>query len=101
MEGLLLFIVVLISMDGLNSVAFSINGNLYFKINKTTIAQTRKAFMDFDTCNLQDPPMPPNSVSVYHLDLLEKSKFKDYESLFTHRHTQDQARETYLVSELR
>ncbi|PHU10938.1 hypothetical protein BC332_17868 [Capsicum chinense] len=88
-------------MDRLNSVAFSINGNLYFKINKTTIAQTRKAFMDFDTCNLQDPPMPPNFVSVYHLDLLEKSKFKDYESLFTHRLTQDQARATYLVSELR
>ncbi|KAF3622911.1 hypothetical protein FXO38_31016 [Capsicum annuum] len=101
MEGLLLLIVVLISMDRLNSVAFSINGNLYFKINKTTIAQTRKAFVDFDTCNLQDPPMPPNSVSVYHLDLLEKSKFKDYESLFTHRLTQDQARATYLVSELR
>ncbi|PHT42183.1 hypothetical protein CQW23_16208 [Capsicum baccatum] len=101
MERLLLLIVVLISMDRLNSVAFSINGNLYFKINKTTIAQTRKDFMDFDACNLQDPPMPPNSVSVYHLDLLEKSKFKDYESLFTHRLTQDQARATYLVSELR
>ncbi|PHT42162.1 hypothetical protein CQW23_16187 [Capsicum baccatum] len=57
--------------------------------------------MDFDTCNLQDPLMPPNSVSVYHLDLLEKSKFKDYESLFTHRLTQDQARATYLVSEFR
>ncbi|PHT42161.1 hypothetical protein CQW23_16186 [Capsicum baccatum] len=52
--------------------------------------------MAFDTSNLKDPPMPPNSVSVYHLDFLEKSKFKDYDSLFTHRLAQDQARATFL-----
>ncbi|PHU10968.1 hypothetical protein BC332_17898 [Capsicum chinense] len=68
----------------------------YEEVNKTAIAQTRKAFMAFDTSNLKDPPMPPNSVSVYHLDLLEKSKFKDYDSLFTHRLAQDQARATFL-----
>ncbi|PHT75120.1 hypothetical protein T459_18642 [Capsicum annuum] len=33
--------------------------------------------MTFDISNLKDAPMPPNSVCVYHLDLLEKSKFKD------------------------
>ncbi|XP_047259393.1 aspartyl protease AED1-like, partial [Capsicum annuum] len=60
-----------------NSIAFPINENLYFNVNKTAIAQTRKVFMTFDISNLKDPPMPPNSVCVYHLDLLEKSKFKD------------------------
>ncbi|KAM3269847.1 hypothetical protein P3S67_029753 [Capsicum chacoense] len=101
MEHLLFLTVLLISMVCLNSIAFSINENLYFKVNKTVIAQTRKAFMDFDMSNLQDSPMPPNSVSVYPLDLLEKSKFKDYDSLFTHRLAQDQARETFLASQFR
>ncbi|KAF3667049.1 putative galactose oxidase-like [Capsicum annuum] len=63
MEHLLFLIVLLISMVYLNSISFSINENLYFKVNKTAIAQTRKAFMDFDISNLQDPPMPPNSAS--------------------------------------
>ncbi|KAM3269846.1 hypothetical protein P3S67_029752 [Capsicum chacoense] len=74
MEHHLFLIVFLISMVCSNSIAFSINENLYFKVNKTAIAQIRKAFMAFVISNLQDPPMPPNSVSVYHLDLLEKSK---------------------------
>ncbi|KAM3336849.1 hypothetical protein P3S68_032549 [Capsicum galapagoense] len=96
-----ILIVFLISMVCSNSISFSINENLYFKVNKTAIAQIRKIFMAFDISNLQDPPMPPNSVSVYHLDLLEKSKFKDYDSLFTQRLAQDQARATFLASEFR
>ncbi|KAF3667051.1 hypothetical protein FXO37_10211 [Capsicum annuum] len=57
--------------------------------------------MAFDISNLQDPPMLPNSVSVYYLDLLEKSKFKDYDSLFTQRLARDQARATFLAAEFR
>ncbi|WMV36470.1 hypothetical protein MTR67_029855 [Solanum verrucosum] len=57
--------------------------------------------MAFDTSNLQDPPMPPKSFSVYHLDLFEKSKFKDYDSVLNNRLSQDDARATYLSSMLR
>nr|XP_016502718.1 PREDICTED: protein ASPARTIC PROTEASE IN GUARD CELL 2-like [Nicotiana tabacum] len=57
--------------------------------------------MSFDISRLQDPPMPSYSFSVYHLDIFEKSKFKDYESLLTNRLAQDHARATYLASKFK
>ncbi|XP_055824478.1 aspartyl protease AED1-like [Solanum dulcamara] len=100
MEQLLLTL-ILMSMLHLNSLASLINEKSYFKVNYTALKQARKAFMAFDTSNLQDPPMPPKSFSVYHLDLFEKSKFKDYDSVFNNRLAQDHVRATYLSSRLR
>lgn len=101
MVHLLLITLILMSMLHLNSLASLINEKSYFKVNSTALKQARKAFMAFDTSNLQDPPMPPKSFSVYHLDLFEKSKFKDYDSVFNNRLSQDDARATYLSSMLR
>ncbi|TMW88904.1 hypothetical protein EJD97_017933 [Solanum chilense] len=102
MEYLLLITLILMSMFHLNSFASNlINEKSYFKVNSTALKQARKAFMAFDTSNLQDPPMPPKSFSVYHLDLFEKSKFKDYDSVFNNRLSQDNASATYLSSMLK
>ncbi|KAG5593876.1 hypothetical protein H5410_035108 [Solanum commersonii] len=101
MAHLLLITLIIMSMLHLNSLASLINEKSYFKVNSTALKQARKAFMAFDTSNLQDPPMPPKSFSVYHLDLFEKSKFKDYDSVFNNRLSQDDARATYLSSMLR
>ncbi|XP_019228636.1 PREDICTED: protein ASPARTIC PROTEASE IN GUARD CELL 2-like [Nicotiana attenuata] len=57
--------------------------------------------MSFDISKLQDPPMPSYSFSVYHIDVFEKSKFKDYDSVLTNRLAQDHARATYLASKFK
>ncbi|XP_016445366.2 protein ASPARTIC PROTEASE IN GUARD CELL 1-like [Nicotiana tabacum] len=101
MENPLFLLLLLISILHWNSFASLINEKSYFKINSSSIKQARKAFMSFDISKLQDPPMPSYSFSVYHIDVFEKSKFNDYESMLTHRLAQDHARATYLASKLK
>nr|XP_009773449.1 PREDICTED: protein ASPARTIC PROTEASE IN GUARD CELL 1-like [Nicotiana sylvestris]XP_016445367.1 PREDICTED: protein ASPARTIC PROTEASE IN GUARD CELL 1-like [Nicotiana tabacum] len=57
--------------------------------------------MSFDISKLQDPPMLSYSFSVYHIDVFEKSKFTDYDSVLTNRLAQDHARATYLASKFK
>lgn len=60
----LLLTLILMSMLHLIALASLINEQSYFKVNYTDLKQARKAFMAFDTSNLQDPPMPPNSLCL-------------------------------------
>ncbi|MCD9639264.1 hypothetical protein HAX54_023672 [Datura stramonium] len=54
--------------------------------------------MSIDPTKLLDPPMPSYTFTIYNLDLFEKSKFKDYDSLFESGLSGCQARADYLAS---
>ncbi|XP_015081191.1 aspartyl protease family protein 2-like [Solanum pennellii] len=60
--------------------------------------QARKRFMSLDPTKLPDPPMPSYTFTVYHRDVFEKSKFKDYDSLLDNRLARCHARASYLAS---
>ncbi|WMV36466.1 hypothetical protein MTR67_029851 [Solanum verrucosum] len=62
--------------------------------------QARKIFMSLDPTKLPDPPMPSYTFTVYHRDVFEKSKFKDYDSLLENRLARCNARARYLASVL-
>ncbi|MCD7456540.1 hypothetical protein HAX54_032127 [Datura stramonium] len=54
--------------------------------------------MSIDPTKLLHPPMPSYTFTIYNRDLFEKSKFKDYDSLFESRLARCQARADYLAS---
>ncbi|PHT42158.1 hypothetical protein CQW23_16183 [Capsicum baccatum] len=54
--------------------------------------------MSTDPMKLPDPPMPYYTLTIYNLDLFEKSKFKDYDSLLESRLASCQARANHLAS---
>ncbi|KAH0654831.1 hypothetical protein KY285_029713 [Solanum tuberosum] len=56
--------------------------------------------MSLDPTKLPDPPMPSYTFTVYHRDVFEKSKFKDYDSLLENRLARCNARAKYLASVL-
>lgn len=77
------------------------NANSLSPLNSTYIMQARKRFMSLDPTKLPDPPMPSYTFTVYHRDVFEKSKFKDYDSLLDHRLARSHARASYLASVLK
>ncbi|XP_019231788.1 PREDICTED: protein ASPARTIC PROTEASE IN GUARD CELL 1-like [Nicotiana attenuata] len=54
--------------------------------------------MSLDPSKISDPPMPSYTFTLYNRDVLEKSKFKDYDSLLTSRLARCHARASYLSS---
>ncbi|MCD7456546.1 hypothetical protein HAX54_032133 [Datura stramonium] len=54
--------------------------------------------MSLDPSKLPDPPMPSYTFTIYHRDVFEKSKFKNYDSLLENRLARCQARADYLAS---
>ncbi|KAM3220741.1 protein ASPARTIC PROTEASE IN GUARD CELL 1-like [Capsicum annuum] len=76
----------------------SSNAKFLSSLNSTYIMQARKRFMSIDPTKLSDPPMPTYSFSIYHRDVFEKSKFKDYDSLLDNRIARCNARASYLAS---
>ncbi|KAK4337584.1 hypothetical protein RND71_042071 [Anisodus tanguticus] len=56
--------------------------------------------MSLDPTKLPDPPMPSYTFSIYHRDVFEKSKFKNYYSLLESRLARCHARANYLASVL-
>ncbi|KAK4712922.1 hypothetical protein R3W88_018829 [Solanum pinnatisectum] len=56
--------------------------------------------MSLDPTKLPDPPMPSYTFTVYHRDVFEKYKFKDYNSLLENRLARCNARARYLASVL-
>ncbi|KAK4337585.1 hypothetical protein RND71_042072 [Anisodus tanguticus] len=59
--------------------------------------EARKRFMSLDPTMLPDPPMPSYTFTVYHRDVFEKSKFKQYDSLLENRLSRGHARASYLA----
>ncbi|KAF3649736.1 putative protein ASPARTIC PROTEASE IN GUARD CELL 1-like [Capsicum annuum] len=54
--------------------------------------------MSIDPTKLPNPPMPSYTLTIYNLDLFEKSKFKNYDSLLESRLANCQARANHLAS---
>ncbi|MCD9639258.1 hypothetical protein HAX54_023666 [Datura stramonium] len=54
--------------------------------------------MSLDPTKLPDPAMPSYTFTIYHRDVFEKSKFKDYDSLIESRLARCHARASYLAS---
>ncbi|XP_019228633.1 PREDICTED: aspartic proteinase nepenthesin-2-like [Nicotiana attenuata] len=54
--------------------------------------------MSIDPTKLPDPPMPSYTFTIYHRDIFEKSKFKDYDSLLENRLARGHARASSLAS---
>ncbi|KAM3359734.1 protein ASPARTIC PROTEASE IN GUARD CELL 1-like [Capsicum galapagoense] len=76
----------------------SSNAKFLSPLNSTYIMQARKRFMSIDPTKLSNPPMPTYSFSIYHCDVFEKSKFKDYDSLLDNMIARCNARASYLAS---
>ncbi|XP_070044595.1 aspartic proteinase nepenthesin-2-like [Nicotiana tomentosiformis] len=88
----------------LMSIIFSIllvvlgNEKSFSPLNSTYIKQAKERFMSLDPTKLPDPPMPSYTFTIYHRDVFEKSKFKDYDSLLENRLARSHARASSLAS---
>ncbi|KAH0652197.1 hypothetical protein KY289_029875 [Solanum tuberosum] len=54
--------------------------------------------MSLDPSKLSDPPMPSYAFTIYHRDVFEKSKFKNYDSLLKNRLARCEDRANYIAS---
>nr|XP_025887724.1 protein ASPARTIC PROTEASE IN GUARD CELL 2-like [Solanum lycopersicum] len=54
--------------------------------------------MSLDPSKLLDPPMPSYAFTIYHRDVFEKSKFKNYDSLLKNRLARCEDRANYIAS---
>ncbi|KAH0744570.1 hypothetical protein KY290_032563 [Solanum tuberosum] len=54
--------------------------------------------MSLDPSKLPDPPMPSYAFTIYHRDVFEKSKFKNYDSLLKNRLARCEDRANYIAS---
>ncbi|PHT41938.1 hypothetical protein CQW23_20792 [Capsicum baccatum] len=68
-----------------SDILVATNENIHHSLNYTSILQARKDFMSLDISNLSYHSPFPYSLPLYHRDVFEKSKFKDYDSLLDAR----------------
>lgn len=82
------------------SILFAISSNekYLFPLNSNYIKQAKERFMSLDPSKLWDPPMPPYTFTIYHRDVFEKLKFKDYDLLLQNRLARCEARANHLAS---
>lgn len=82
------------------SILFAVwgNKNYFSPLNSTFIKQAKEIFMSLDPSKLLDPPMPSYAFTIYHRDVFEKSKFKNYDSLLKNRLARCEDRANYIAS---
>ncbi|KAG5593865.1 hypothetical protein H5410_035097 [Solanum commersonii] len=86
-----------------NTLSFDIdafwgNEKYFSSLNSTFIKQAKERFMSLDPSKLPDPPMPSYAFTIYHRDVFEKSKFKNYDSLLKNRLARCEDRANYIAS---